>query len=111
MEKYNNLSENLKAYQDVYNLSLMEFSKELDIPKSTLRSILKEGNTTLETSIHISHQLNISLDLLVFNRRLPDKLFILYCINRYNDWVFAIPADKTERIVSLMEKLWEVLDS
>ena len=67
MEKCNNLSKNLKAYQNIRSLSLMEFSKELDIPMSTLKAILKDGNTTLATAIRGSLTL-------LFKLHKPDTL-------------------------------------
>lgn len=40
-------------------------AREIGIPKSTLQSILKEGNTTLDTASRVADSLHISLDNLI----------------------------------------------
>jgi transcriptional regulator with XRE-family HTH domain len=72
MEKSNFLSENLKAYQMAHSKSLLEFSEELGISKSTIQSIISDGNTTLDTLIRMAKALDASLDELVFGD-LPAK--------------------------------------
>ena len=109
MENCNLLSQNLKAYQNFRELSLYEFSRELDIPKSTLRSILKEGNATLDTAIQISKSLGISMDMLVLDKTMPDKLFILKNIEKANNRLSELPVEKKHEIASLMSKIWEVI--
>lgn len=59
-----NLGENLRNMRSARGLSLAEFSRELDIPKTTLQSILDHGQTSLYTTLHISHKLGIPLDTL-----------------------------------------------
>ena len=76
MEKSNFLSENLKAYQMAHSKSLLEFSEELGIPKSTIQSIISDGNTTLDTLIRMAKALDASLDELVFGD-LPAKQNIM----------------------------------
>ena len=66
MEKKSRLAENLKRYQLHNNKTLTEFSEELTIPKSTLQSLMKDGNTTLDTLIRIQTALGITLDELVY---------------------------------------------
>lgn len=109
MENCNLLSKNLKSYQNFRELSLYEFSQELNIPKSTLRSILKEGNTTLETMIQISKALDISIDMLVLDKDMPDKLFIMKNIEKANNWLSTLSDDKKHEIASLISKIWEVI--
>lgn len=110
MGTQNYLSQNLKAYQKLRNLSLVEFSKELDVPQSTLNAILKEGNTTLETIIRISRNLNCSLDMLVYDRKMPDKLFILYHMEQSGAWYSGLSAETKAAIAHQVAKLWEVMD-
>lgn len=66
MQETNRLSDNLKSFQKERGSNLKEFSAELGIPKSTLQSVLQDGNTTLETLLRIQSALGISLDALVF---------------------------------------------
>ena len=60
MERKKKLSETLKRIQKERGLSLSEFAKDLDIPKSTLQYILKTGDTSLDTFIHISDNLKLT---------------------------------------------------
>lgn len=109
METYNYLSQNLKAYQSLHKLSLSEFSKMLDVPKSTLKAILKDGNTTLETVIRISQNLNCSLDMLIYDKSMPDKLFILHHIEQAVDWFTGLNTEAKEAIAHQIIKIWEVM--
>ena len=59
-----NLGINLRNLRKARGLSMMELSSELDIPKSTLQSIMDGGQTTLYTAMHISRKLRIPLDTL-----------------------------------------------
>lgn len=109
MEKKNLLSENLKSYQKLQKLSLMEFSKELDVPKSTLRAILRDGNTTLDTAIRISEHMGIGLDELVYGSRFSDKQLIIKYIEQSGRWLAALPDQKREEIAALILKLWAII--
>ena len=64
MDRHRNFAKNLNEIRKIKQLSVSEFSKELGIPKSTLQSILKDGQTTLNTALLISEALNIPLDIL-----------------------------------------------
>ena len=48
------MSELLSKLQKEANKSQAEFAKELGIPKSTFETILRAGNTTVDTSLRIS---------------------------------------------------------
>ena len=62
----NNLSKNLRDFQTEMRKTLMEFSKEPGIAKSTVQSAMEGGNTTLDTAIRMAEQLGVTLDDLVF---------------------------------------------
>ena len=109
MDTCNLLSQNLKAYQKFMNLSLYEFSRELNIPKSTLATVLKEGNATLVTAIQLSKSTGISLDKLVFDRYMPEELFILKDIETAINWMAAFPPEKRNEIARLISEIWEVI--
>lgn len=109
MEKANLLSKNLKAYQKSQGLSLMEFAEELDVPKSTLRAILKDGNTTLETAIRIAGGMGTGLDSLVHGRKFSDQQFILMHLERAGAWLASFPEEERKKIASLVAGIWEVM--
>ena len=67
MEPSNNLSKNLKAYQNALGMSQKEFAAHLNVPRSTIQSVMSNnGNTTVDTLIRLSVSLPFSLDDLVF---------------------------------------------
>ena len=67
MEPNNNLSKNLKAYQHSLGMSQKQFAAHLNVPRSTIQSVMaNDGNTTVDTLIRISVSLPFSLDDLLF---------------------------------------------
>ena len=66
MREKNNLAANLCAYRAEKGMTMAECSESLGIPKSTLQSVMKEGNITLDTLLRISAALGKSLDELVY---------------------------------------------
>lgn len=58
-------SRNLENIRKESGKSIVEFSEELGIPKSTMQPILKTGNTTLNTAVSIASALDVSLDELI----------------------------------------------
>lgn len=110
MADTNLLAKNLKRYQQLRGLTISEFARELDISKSTLRSILKHGNTTIDTATRISHSLNISLDTLIRDETFPEKIFILNHMQKALAWFAGLPAEKQEEVSSLLAQVWEVLE-
>lgn len=109
MEKHNYLAQNLNNYKSIRNISAKQLAKELDIPQSTLSSILKDGNTTLDTVLRISEKIGIGLDSLVSDSKLPDKLIILNQLQRAGEWLEVFPPDKREEIAELIAKIWDVM--
>ena len=53
MEKRNRLAENLRLYQQMRDKTLAELSAELGVARSTVQSILTDGNTTVDTLVRI----------------------------------------------------------
>ena len=74
MERKSRLAENLRAYQQERGKTLSEFAAELGVARSTLQSVMLDGNTTADTLIRIANGLDVTLDELVFgDGPLPDR--------------------------------------
>lgn len=58
-------SSNLQSIRKAKNASLTEFAQEIGIAKSTIQSVIKDGNTTLNTAISIANAFDMTLDELV----------------------------------------------
>jgi len=109
MKEYNHLARNLRSYKAAKNLTTKQLSSELDIPEATLRNVMKDGNTTLDTVIRISKGLDISLDMLINDADLPDKLIVLKQIQRAGSWLAELPPEKSDKIAALIAEIWEVM--
>lgn len=98
MNKCSYFGRNLSEIRKARKLSVSELSSELDIPKSTLQSILNDGSTTLYTAIQISNRLDIPLSSLTnesYSGKQTDMLsVILKCFECYT----RLPAEDQEKI-------------
>ena len=110
MKEQNHLAENLRNYMEMRKISMKEFADELDMPISTLRAVLKEGNTTLHTAMHISQRLGISIDMLISDQNLSEKLFIMNHMQKLIKWFGELSSEKQERVAALMAEIWTALD-
>ena len=109
MKEYNHLARNLRSYKAAKNLTTKQLSSELDIPEATLRNVMKDGHTTLDTVIRISKALDISLDMLINDADLPDKLIVLKQIQKAGSWLAKLPPEKSDKIAALIAEIWEVM--
>lgn len=89
MEHCQNFAANLNAIRRSRNVSLSEFSRELGIPKSTLQSILADGNTSLHTALYIAENLGVPLSSLtgeiIPNKSMDAILSLINCLEWYNN--------------------------
>lgn len=89
-EKHENFAENLRNLRAMFGLSMSEFSKELDIPKSTLQTVLATGQTTLNTAIRISESLGIPLDVLTDRSMTSNQFKMLERLLYQFDWYLKL---------------------
>ena len=94
MERDNHLSDNLKAYQRARDETLTEFSSYLGIARSTLRSVMVDGNTTVDTLVRIANALGVTLNELVFGRVPPAWMDRLQGLVSTMGWYVQLPAYK-----------------
>lgn len=99
-EKHKNLAENLKNMRKSRGLSLTEFPEELDIPKSTLQSILADGQTSLNTAIRISEKLRIPLDVLTSGMLSAEQVRVMDGLLSGVEWFSQLPPDKQKKQVN-----------
>lgn len=109
MDYCQNFANNLKAIRKFNNFSLTEFSKELGIPKSTLQSILEEGNTSLHTALCIAEHLEVPLSSLT-GEIIPEKsldsiLSLMNCL----EWFDDLPSEKQKDVTTHIRAIMEVL--
>ncbi len=97
----------LKQIQRKKDLSLTGFADQLQIAKSTLQSILKYGQTTLETACNISNRLQVPLSLLVDDAYPQQEFAFVAELLRGLDWYNNLSAAPQERIILLVTQLLE----
>lgn len=109
MDIKRNLSNCLRAMYESREGSLQEFADELNIPRSTLQSILAEGNTTMETLMRISESTGIPPELLLADDSLPGKLgvarWLLRGLNRFD----TLEAPKQQKLADHINGILEVV--
>lgn len=110
MEKNRIFSKNLKIIRDRKRLSMAEFSAALDVPKSTIQSIMDGGNTTLYTAIHIADRLNIPLGVLLNEELSPDAVNILPVLISLFDWFAGLSITKQSAMASCLEQILAILN-
>lgn len=102
---------NLSTIREMKNLTLSEFSQELDIPKSTIQDILsKDGDTTLRTALHIANQLGLPLSSLTgeeYSEAQPKLLLsIMTCFDSFAR-LSAEDRDDVVHVKAILKKFWK----
>lgn len=109
MDDTTRFSENLKKIKEVRQLSLMEYSEELQVPKSTLQSILNYGHTTLDTACQIANSLGIPLSTLLGGTLSDEKMKILHGLLLGLDWYSKLSGEDQRKIAEHLHTILEVL--
>ncbi len=109
MEKKNQLASTLRTIQKESGKSQVEFSKELGIPRSTIQSMLSDGNATLDTLIRISNATQLSLDELVFGESASKSIDQLTSLLQKFDFYARLSPDKQSECHRLVVAILELL--
>ena len=109
MKKRNHLSENLKSYQKQRGCSLAEFSEELGVARSTLRSVMREGNTTLDTLLRLGDGLEVTLNELVYGERPLSGQEQVQALIRSIAVYCELPVEKQEEFWRHLNGIMEVI--
>lgn len=109
MVKANILVENLEAIRKARNLTIPEFARYIDIPKSTLCSLLTTGNATLDTLIRISEGLDIPLWRLFYDDRQDDRTLeecgVGRCLLSWLDAIARLSPEERHKIAFMIEEV------
>ena len=98
VERNNNLSKNLRAFQQARSQSLAEFSRTLGIPKSTLQSVMLDGNTTLDTLIHLADALH-------------EKLNFTRCLLSGAAWFSGLPPALQKKLHLYIDEILDLIEN
>ena len=59
MNNPNHFRENLQVIKEESGLSLTKFSERLEMPRSTIQSVMDDGHTSLDTACRIANALQL----------------------------------------------------
>lgn len=110
VERNNHLSENLKAYQSAKKKSLAEFSQELGVARSTVQSVMTDGNTTVDTLVRMANALHVSLDDLVFGQLPIKELDDVQLFLRNIGWFTKLSIEQQKKFRYHLHELLKLLE-
>ena len=110
MDECRNFAHNLEAIRRLHNASMAEFSEELDIPRSTLQDVLKDGNASLHTALHIAGQLKVPLSALTGKVIVMKNLDALSVLLNCFEWFAFLPAEDQKTITAHIHAIMDVLE-
>ena len=105
MDECRNFAHNLEAIRRLHNASMAEFSEELDIPRSTLQDVLKDGN-----ALHIAGQLKVPLSALTGEVIVMKNLDALSVLLNCFEWFAFLPAEDQKTITAHIHAIMDVLE-
>ncbi len=110
MKRDNHLSDNLKVYQREQGKTLSEFSREIGVAKSTLQSVMIDGNTTVDTLIRIANGLDITLDDLVFGEMQTEQIDKVKKLLTEMQWYMQLAEEKRERLRYHLQEIVRLME-
>ncbi len=109
MNQCYDFAKNLEMIRKINHASIAELSEELDVPKSTLQDILKDGNTSLYTALHIAKQLNVPLSTLT-GEVIPGKnLTALSALLQSFEWFNSLSGEDQKVVADHIRAIMEIL--
>lgn len=109
MEKHEIFARNLEAIRIYKGQSISELAGEIGVPKSTLQSVRISGNTTLDTAMRIADGLGLSLDSLVSDDLLVQKISTTQYLLQAVEWFQALSDSEQEEVSAHFHGILEVL--
>lgn len=109
MDKHEVFARNLGRIKAINGQSLGEFAREIDIPKSTLKSALETGNVMLDTAIRIADGLNVPLDALLSDEPLAQRMDVLERVLQCLEWFCMLSTEDREKVIFHLQKILEVM--
>ncbi len=109
MKQCYDFAKNLEMIQKINHASIAEFSEELDVPKSTLQDILKDGNTSLHTALHIARQLNVPLSTLTDEVIPGENLTVLFALLRSFVWFDSLSGEDQKVVADHICAIMKIL--
>lgn len=102
MDPCSHFARNLEAILRNRKQSAIEFSKGLGIPKSTMQSIMRNGQTSLDTALYIAQSVKVPLSALTGEVKWKEGADPLQAVLSFFDWFngLGMSQDKAAKHIS-----------
>ena len=111
MDKCQNIANNVKDILKQQGKTMTEFSEEIGISRTTLQSISKRKNMSLNTAILIADGLGIPIDILAKNEHICTTFNMAEMWVQCMECYAALPQEKQSVFLYHFTKGMEVLSS
>lgn len=109
MELKQALAQNLKSIRKTRKESLMDFSREIGISKSTLQNIERGKGTTLDTVECISRNLGIGTDVLLSCNLARGQLGIIVQLLQETNWFADLSTEDQSEYIAHLDQMTKLL--
>lgn len=107
MEVQQNMATVIRMIMETRNMSIDEFSEELEISRSTLQEYLKgKGNPSIKTIIHLSQKLEIEPAVLLTGMTEVEARDV---VRPLLDTVLKVSRLNNDKKIRLAELFWEMV--
>ena len=108
MNNPSNFQANLQLMKTRSNLSLTQFSEMAQVPRSTMQSVMKGGQTTLDTACRIANSLGMPLSILTGGILTVEQADMLHGALMLLDLYRELPEEKQAQLRLAVNILLEV---
>lgn len=109
LDKTRIFAKNLNALRKSHGWSVGDMAAHARIPKSTMQTALTSGRTTLDTAIRIADGLGLSLDSLISDGQLTQKISTTQYLLQAVEWLWALPGGEQEEVVQHVQRILELI--
>ena len=101
---------NLQLLKRQSGLSMTKFSKKLELSRSTVQSVMDDGQTSLDTACRIANALQLPLGTLTGGELQSERADILHSTLVVLDWYFDLPAQTQKTVCSAFSVILHELE-
>ncbi len=101
---------NLRMLIEQSDLSIVKFSKMLDMPRTTVQSVMKDGQTTLDTACRMANALKIPLCTMTGGELATSRVKVVQNYLGILEWYVSLSMEKRKAIRTTFCLLLELLE-
>ena len=101
---------NLQTLRKESGMSMTKFSEQLDMSRSTVQSVLDEGQTTLDTACRIANALRLPLCTMTGGTLSPERVDVLHGLLLMADWYHSLNAESQKNIRGAFSAILDELE-